>query len=191
MYRQHVVIDSYMCTPYVTAHSSASSPPFVSLLLFISLSSPTSSSSVFWEGYHTKLDGSIRFVVVCLSASYKIYHTRLSRVTSMPMSYVCGVLIPRESDPASLFTGRPHPFHGPLSCLRADIHCYKEGLAHKYGSVLTNVQGCVESLLMQCGLFGIQHLASTYTYSLMPTPLPPSNEENGLGSGALSTVSWY
>ena len=163
-----------MCTPYVTAQSSTSSPPFVSLLLFISLSSPTSSSSVFWEGYHTKLDGSIRFVVVCLSASYKTYHTRLSRVTSMPLSYVCGVLIPRESDPAPLFTGRPHPFHGPLSCLRADIHCYKEGLAHKYSSMLTNVQGCVELLLMQCALFGIQRLVSTYTYSFDHAHLPPT-----------------
>ena len=84
-----------------------------------------------------KLAGSIRFVVikhVCiiLSASYKTY------LESHPCycPYVCGVLIPRESDPAPLFTGRPHPPHGPLSCLRADKLYNEKWLAHNASTIL-------------------------------------------------------
>ena len=86
-----------------------------------------------------KLAGSIRFVVIntriILSASYKTY------LESHPCHcpYVCGVLIPRESDTAPLFTGRPHPPHGPLSCLRADKHYNKKWLARKTSTIVMDV----------------------------------------------------
>ena len=46
------------------------------------------------------------------------------------------MLIPRESDTAPLFTGRPHPPHGPPSCLRADKHDSEKWLAHKTSTIL-------------------------------------------------------
>ena len=70
-----------------------------------------------------KLDGNIRFVAI-IHHSVSFLQDPIIRgyLESHPCHcpYVCGVLIPRESDPAPLFTGRPHPPHGPLSCLRAD-----------------------------------------------------------------------